>query len=85
MVAAGYLLVAMIRTSARVTGSPNVGALLLAWMVKTALTVSLLLIALRSKSLPPPALLAGFGGSLLGYWLALILSRTENVERNDGE
>jgi hypothetical protein len=62
-----------------------VGSLLLAWVVKTALTISLLVIALRSKALPPLGLLAGFGGSLLGYWLALILGRTENVARTDGE
>ena len=85
IVAAGYLLIAMIRSSARVTGRPNLVGLLLAWVVKTTLTVSLLLIALRSKALPPPALLAGFGGSLLGYWLSLSLGRTENVARSDGE
>jgi hypothetical protein len=85
VVASGYVLVAMIRSSARVTGRPNLGGLLLTWVVKTALTISLLLIALKSKALPPLGLLAGFGGSLLGYWLTLSLGRTENVERTNGE
>ena len=85
VVASGYVLIAMIRSSARVTGRPNLGGLLLTWVVKTALTISLLLIAFRSKALPPLALLAGFGGSLVGYWLSLSLGRTENVERTDGE
>ena len=47
------------------------------WMIKVALTVSLLVIAFRSGAVAPLAVLAGLFGAMLAYWswLAFGLSR----------
>lgn len=51
-----------------------------AWMIKVALTVSLLIIAFRSGAVEPLALLAGLFGAMVAYWawLAFDLSRSES-------
>ncbi len=38
------------------------------WVIKVALTLGLLVMALRSKVLIPPAVLAGLFGAMLAYW-----------------
>ena len=47
------------------------------WMIKVALTVSLLVIAFRSAAMTPLAVLAGLFGAMVSYWswLAFGLSR----------
>jgi ATP synthase protein I len=47
------------------------------WMIKVALTVSLLVIAFRSGAIAPLAVLAGLFGAMVSYWswLAFGLSR----------
>jgi ATP synthase protein I len=47
------------------------------WVIKVALTVSLLVIAFRSGSVAPLAVLAGLFGAMVAYWswLAFDLSR----------
>jgi len=46
----------------------GVMGLLGAWMIKVTLTLSLLVIAFRSKVLIPPAVLAGLFGAMVAYW-----------------
>lgn len=38
------------------------------WLFKVVVTVSLLVIALRSKALTPPFVLAGLFGAMVAYW-----------------
>jgi F0F1-type ATP synthase assembly protein I len=38
------------------------------WLIKTALTIALLILAFRSKAIAPLPLLAGLSGALIAYW-----------------
>lgn len=85
VVASAYLLMAMVKRRARIDKGPAVGALFLSWLVKTVLTISLLMVALKSKGLPPLPLLAGLFASLVGYWLSLVVTRVNHADRVDGK
>lgn len=50
------------------------------WLIKLVLTVSLLIIALRSKAMAPLPLLGGLGVALIAYWAWL----TFRVKHADG-
>jgi F0F1-type ATP synthase assembly protein I len=54
------------------------------WMIKVALTISLLIIALRSAAISPPALLAGLSVALFAYW-AYLSFRTDHAGVVDGK
>lgn len=84
LAATAYLLVAMLRRRMR-PGSAGIGGVFFSWLVKSLLTIGLLLVALRSKAFVPPALLAGLFASLTGYWLSLVLSRVEHADRVAGK
>ncbi len=75
----------MVKRRVRIDKDPAVGALFTSWLVKTVLTISLLIVALKSKVLPPLPLLAGLFASLLGYWLSLVLTRVKHADRVDGK
>ncbi|HEU4601073.1 MAG TPA: ATP synthase subunit I [Steroidobacteraceae bacterium] len=44
-----------------------------AWLIKLALTIGLLVVAFRSPSLVPLAVLGGLVGALVSYWLWFVL------------
>jgi F0F1-type ATP synthase assembly protein I len=44
-----------------------------AWVIKLALTIGLLIVAFRSPSLVPLAVLGGLVGALVSYWLWFVL------------
>jgi F0F1-type ATP synthase assembly protein I len=46
------------------------GDVLLSWAIKVMLTLGLLWIAMRTKIAAPPALVAGYAGSLVAHWMA---------------
>lgn len=50
------------------------------WLIKVVLTVSLLVIALRSKAMTPLALLGGLGVASMAYWAGLVF----RVKHGDG-
>lgn len=85
IVATAYLLVAMLRRRLRVGSGTGMVGVFASWLVKTLLTIGLLLAALRSQAFLPPALLAGLLASLIGYWLSLVLSRVEHADRVAGK
>jgi ATP synthase protein I len=41
------------------------------WLIKVVLTISLLILAFRSKAIAPLSLLAGLSGALVAYWFLL--------------
>lgn len=63
----------------------GVGSFLLGWLIKVSLTISLLVIAFRSKALVAPALLAGVGLALLAYWVWLAFVRVKHANSADGK
>lgn len=56
-----------------------------AWIVKLVLTVSLLVIAFRSRAFEPFGLLSGLFGSMLAYWSWMVF-RVKHADRtHDGK
>jgi hypothetical protein len=66
-------------------GGTGMNSVFVSWLVKSLLTIGLLLVAFRSKVWLPSALLAGLLASLAGYWLSLVLSRVEHADRVAGK
>jgi F0F1-type ATP synthase assembly protein I len=63
-----YMAVTLFRHS-RNYGIPlSTVSLLGGWLIKVALNLCLLVIALRSKALIPPAVLGGLFGAMVAYW-----------------
>jgi F0F1-type ATP synthase assembly protein I len=54
------------------------------WLVKLALTMSLLIIAFRSSAIAPLPLLGGLGGALIAYW-AWLTFRVKHADGANGE
>lgn len=48
-----------------------------AWIIKVALTISLLVIAFRSRLFVPPALLAGLFCAMAAYWARMAFGRSQ--------
>jgi F0F1-type ATP synthase assembly protein I len=60
----------------------SAASFVVAWVVKLALTVSLLVIAFRSKVFEPFGLLGGLFGSMLAYWGWMVF-RVKHADRAD--
>lgn len=75
MLGSAYLGIALFKQ--RPGGRPGrfVWDVFVSWAVKLGLVISLLVIAFRSRQLPPPFLMAGLCGALLAYWLAMSTAR----------
>jgi len=56
-----------------------------AWVVKLAVTVSLLFIAIRSRALVPLAVLAGLGMALVTYWFLMAFPQVMHADGADGK
>lgn len=80
-----YMALTLYRHS--IAGGARLGVVsfLVAWLVKVALTISLLIIAFRSKALSPPAILGGLCVALVAYWLWLAFVRVKYANSDDGK
>jgi F0F1-type ATP synthase assembly protein I len=47
------------------------GDVRMTWSIKVALTLALMWIAMRANIAPPPAIVAGFVGTMVAQWLAV--------------
>jgi len=47
------------------------GGVLVSWLVRVGLTVSLLIVAMRAKFVPPLSLIAGLGVVIIAHWIAV--------------
>lgn len=78
--ATAYLVFVLIKHSLQPARPATVLSLYGNWLVKTALVVGLLLVALRSQALMPLAVLLGLFGSLTMYWLAVMLVGSRDLK-----
>jgi len=79
LLATAYLATVLIKRSMQIGKPPSVLGLFGNWFVKSALTVGLLIIALRSKSLSPLVVLTAWIGSLAAYWVCVVFSRANGA------
>jgi len=73
LVATSYLVLVIVKHVLNVTRPATLFTVLITWLIKVMLVVGLLLIALRSPMLTPLPVILGLGGSLLAYWLCMVL------------
>jgi len=85
LLANSYVLFVMIKHTLRVTRPATLFSVWLAWLIKTILVVGLLMIAFRSPMLLPLAVILGLFGSLLAYWLSMVVGRVKYANGNDGK
>ncbi len=78
--ATAYIVFVLIKHSLQPARPATVLSLYGNWFVKTALVMGLLLVALRSKALLPPAILLGLFSSLATYWLAVVLDGSRTLK-----
>ena len=76
IVATGYMAFALMRPVANNTASRAARGFFIGWLVKVVMTVTLLVIAFRSKAVEPLFLLVGYAVTYLAYWLAAMRSRS---------
>jgi F0F1-type ATP synthase assembly protein I len=62
----------------------GMATLIVGWVAKVALTISLLIIAFRSQAIAPLPLLGGLGGALIAYW-AWLTFRVKHADGANGE
>ena len=85
MLGSAYLGIALFKVRPGVEPGKMIWDVFLSWAVKLALVMSLLLIAFKSRQLPPPFLMAGLCGALVAYWLAMSTAgpdRPDSVRRD---
>lgn len=79
-----YMAFSMFRHSADHGVRLSAVGLFAGWLMKTVLTVSLLLIALRSKAMAPLPLLGGLSVALIAYW-AWLTFRVKHADGKNGK
>lgn len=72
LLASAYLVFVLIKHGLQPARPATVLSLFGNWLIKTLLVLGLLMIALRSRALLPPALLLGLAANLLVYWLVVM-------------
>lgn len=78
-VATAYLATVLVKRSMQVGKAPSVTGLFANWLIKSALTMGLLIVAFRSRTLVPLVVLAAWFGSLAAYWLCVVLDRAASA------
>ncbi|HEX2585716.1 MAG TPA: ATP synthase subunit I [Steroidobacteraceae bacterium] len=73
LLATSYLVLVMVKHVLNVTKPATLFTVLITWLIKVMLVVGLLLIAFRSASLVPLAIIIGLTGSLVAYWFSVFL------------
>lgn len=76
-----YMALTMLRHSVNHGVRLSAVGLFAGWLIKLILTISLLIVALRSKAMAPLPLLGGLGVALIAYWAWL----TFRVKHADGK
>jgi hypothetical protein len=79
LAATAYLATVLVKRSLQIGKRPSVLGLFGNWLVKSALTVGLLMMAFRSKKMLPLLVLAAWFGSLATYWLCVVLVRANGA------
>lgn len=79
-----YLMVALLKSSLRPGVMGSMAGIFASWLIKVVLTLGLLAIALRLRALPLP-LMAGLSGSMLAYWLAMVVGRGKHAGDVNGQ
>lgn len=75
LLGAGIGVLANVYLAVALLGKPlarrKAGNVLISWFVKVMLTLSLLLLVMRMKIVPPPAIIAGLVSAIVGHWVAV--------------
>ena len=79
-----YIALSLFRNAASGAQS-GAHSIVVGWVIKNAMTISLLVIAFRSRAFPGPALLGGLGAALFAYWLCMVLVRVKHASSADGK
>lgn len=79
-----YMALALFRHSATHGTRLSPISFIVGWVIKVVLTLALLVIALRSEAVMPPALLGGLFGAMLAYW-AWAAFRVNRAGEADGK
>ena len=82
IIASAYLVFVQFKHVLQPARPATVVTLFINWFVKTMLVLGLLMVAMRSSSFKPPALLLGLAMSLVCYWLAAI-KRPSNLSGSE--
>ena len=85
LLATSYLVFVLIKQTLQIGKPPSMVSVFAAWLVKTILVIGLLLIALRSRAIMPLLLIVGLCGSLVAYWLSMVVGRVKYANVNDGK
>jgi F0F1-type ATP synthase assembly protein I len=75
VVATAYMAFALLRQGEQVSASRVALNFFIGWVVKVLITVSLLLVAMRSKAIAPVFLMAGFSITFVAYWFVFARRR----------
>jgi F0F1-type ATP synthase assembly protein I len=68
IVATAYMAFSMFRVGADASSGRVLRGFVVGWIVKVVLTITLLIIAFRSKFIAPLPLLVGYAATYLAYW-----------------
>jgi F0F1-type ATP synthase assembly protein I len=70
IIATAYMAFAVMRPVADNTAARAARGFFIGWVVKVAMTVTLLVIAFRSKAVAPLFLVIGYAATYVAYWVA---------------
>jgi F0F1-type ATP synthase assembly protein I len=76
LISTSYLVLVVVKHVLNVTKPATLFTVLITWLIKVMLVIGLLLIALWSPLLMPLPVILGLGGSLLAYWLSMVVVNT---------
>lgn len=85
MVPTAYIAVVLLRNALTRGAHVGVHSIFMGWVIKNALTISLLIIAFRSRAFAAPALLGGLCVALFAYWLCMVFARVNHADSADGK
>ena len=75
LVTTAYLVFVLIKHSLQPTRPASLLSLFGNWLLKVMLTVGLLMLVLRIRELQPGAILCGLTGSMVMYWLVMVVKQ----------
>jgi F0F1-type ATP synthase assembly protein I len=75
ILATAYMAFAVMRPLTENTAKRAVRSFVIGWVVKVLVTITLLVIAFRSKAVAPLFLVVGYGATYFAYWVAAARSR----------
>jgi ATP synthase protein I len=75
VVATAYMAFALLKQNEHAGATRVAVSFFVGWVIKVVLTIALLWIAFRSKTMSPPLLIAGFALTFVAYWLVFARRR----------